>query len=67
MVFWRSLPYFTPFAIFAASCIPLSVMAQSILPEANSTGTLVNANGQQFNIEGGTLSGDGANLFHSFE
>ena len=41
--------------------------AQSILPAADGTATLVTPNGQRYDITGGTLSGDGANLFHSFE
>ena len=43
------------------------VMAQAIAPAADGTGTIVNINGQTYNITGGTLSGDGANLFHSFQ
>lgn len=45
--------------------LPLS--ARSIIPETNSTRTTVNADGTIFNIDGGTLSRDGQNLFHSFE
>ncbi|WP_254564689.1 CHAT domain-containing protein [Oscillatoria sp. HE19RPO] len=41
--------------------------AQPITPAADGTGTLVTPDGPQFNIEGGQLSKDGANLFHSFE
>ena len=41
--------------------------AQPITPAADGTGTIVTPEGQQFNIEGGQLSQDGANLFHSFE
>ncbi|MGK7926933.1 MAG: CHAT domain-containing protein [Spirulina sp.] len=67
MRFWRSLLYLTPLALVATGSIPLSVGALPIIPEANGTGTLVNANGQQFNIKGGILSGNGENLFHSFE
>ena len=43
------------------------VLAQPITPAADGTGTLVTRDGKRFNIDGGTLSGDGANLFHSFE
>ena len=43
----------------------LNSSAQPIVSD-NSTGTIVTPNGNQFNINGGTLSGDGANLFHSF-
>ena len=34
---------------------------------ANDTGTIVTPNGNQFDISGGSLSADEANLFHSFE
>ncbi|MCP2730501.1 two-partner secretion domain-containing protein, partial [Limnofasciculus baicalensis] len=40
-------------------------LAQPIISD-DSTGTLVTPNGNSININGGTLSGDGANLFHSF-
>lgn len=42
-------------------------LAQSITPAADGTGTVVTPEGNQFNIQGGTLSQDGANLFQSFE
>jgi len=41
--------------------------AQSIAPAPDGTGTLVSPNGERFDITGGTLSGDRANLFHSFQ
>ncbi|WP_366918561.1 filamentous hemagglutinin N-terminal domain-containing protein, partial [Acaryochloris sp. IP29b_bin.148] len=41
--------------------------AQSIVTEPNGTKTIVTADGKRFNISGGSLSGDGANLFHSFQ
>ncbi|MBP0018839.1 MAG: CHAT domain-containing protein [Cyanobacteria bacterium SBLK] len=41
-------------------------VAQSIIPASDGTGTIVNIDGNEFVIDGGTLSGDGANLFHSF-
>ncbi|MFP4100768.1 CHAT domain-containing protein [Coleofasciculus sp.] len=37
-----------------------------ITPSADGTGTQVTPIGDQIDITGGTLSGDGANLFHSF-
>ncbi|MEM9925573.1 MAG: CHAT domain-containing protein [Cyanobacteria bacterium P01_D01_bin.50] len=40
---------------------------QSITPANDGTGTTVTIDGQRFDISGGSLSGDGANLFHSFE
>ena len=39
--------------------------SQAITPANDGTGTTINQNGNQFNIEGGTRSG--ANLFHSFD
>jgi filamentous hemagglutinin family protein len=41
--------------------------AQPIAPAIDNTGTIVTGSGNQFNISGGSLSGDGANLFHSFQ
>ncbi|MEQ9368912.1 MAG: CHAT domain-containing protein [Coleofasciculus chthonoplastes F3-SA18-01] len=43
------------------------VLAQSIIQADDGTGTSVTQNGNQFDIIGGTLSNDGANLFHSFQ
>ncbi|MEG4006827.1 CHAT domain-containing protein [Microcoleus sp. Pol11C1] len=40
---------------------------QPITPSPDGTGTAVNASGNQFNINGGQLSKDGTNLFHSFQ
>jgi filamentous hemagglutinin family protein len=44
-----------------------SVSAQSIIPAADETGTNIQKNGNQFDIQGGTRSQEGGNLFHSFE
>ena len=44
-----------------------SAQGQPVTPAADGTGTVVTPNGNQFEIHGGSLSGDGANLFHSFE
>jgi filamentous hemagglutinin family protein len=41
-----------------------SIKAQ--ITSDNTTGTIVNQNNNQFDITGGIVSGDGANLFHSF-
>ncbi|MEB3826576.1 filamentous hemagglutinin N-terminal domain-containing protein, partial [Phormidium sp. CCY1219] len=41
--------------------------AQAIAPAVDGTNTQVTTNGNQFDIHGGQLSSDGANLFHSFE
>src|SRR6476469_6773268 len=40
---------------------------QPITPADDRTGTVVIPSGDHFNITGGQLSGDGANLFHSFQ
>ena len=45
----------------------LPAQTQPITPAADGTGTLVTPTGNRFDIYGGTRSGDGANLFHSFE
>jgi filamentous hemagglutinin family protein len=42
-------------------------IAQSIVPAADGTNTLITPNGNRLDISGGQLSGNGANLFHSFE
>ncbi|WP_446335460.1 CHAT domain-containing protein [Coleofasciculus sp. G1-WW12-02] len=43
------------------------VQAQSITQAEDGTGTVVTINGNQYDIFGGSLSGDGANLFHSLQ
>ncbi len=42
-------------------------LAEPITPNNDGTGTVVNSDGNTINIEGGSLSGNGKNLFHSFE
>ncbi|MEQ8975955.1 MAG: CHAT domain-containing protein [Coleofasciculus sp. C1-SOL-03] len=56
-------------AIFGTGVIlsPASLNAQPITPAADETGTVVTPNGNQLDITEGSLSRDGANLFHSFE
>ncbi|MFB8788480.1 MAG: filamentous hemagglutinin N-terminal domain-containing protein [Potamolinea sp.] len=49
------------------SLFSVEVKAQSITPAADGTGTIVNSNGKRIDIKGGTLSGNGSNLFHSFD
>lgn len=46
--------------------VPQPTNAQSVTAAPDGTGTVVTVNGNQINITGGTLSGDGANLFQSF-
>ncbi len=49
------------------SLVLLSPWANAqITPATNATGTTVDVINHQFNIGGGTLSGDGKNLFHLF-
>jgi filamentous hemagglutinin family protein len=43
------------------------LLAQPITAAADETGTVVTQNGNQLDISGGSLSGDGANLFQSFQ
>jgi filamentous hemagglutinin family protein len=43
------------------------LLAQAIVPATDGTGTQVLQNNNRFDIMGGQLSQDGANLFHSFE
>ncbi|NEP09316.1 MAG: CHAT domain-containing protein [Symploca sp. SIO2C1] len=59
------------FLVSLAAALPWGVVslaqAQPITPAADGTGTIVTPNGNRFDIHGGTLSGGGANLFHSLE
>ncbi|NEO87660.1 MAG: CHAT domain-containing protein [Spirulina sp. SIO3F2] len=52
-------------AITFALALPLPAFAQSIMPAADGTGTIVQYNGNTYHIEGGTQAG--TNLFHSFQ
>ncbi|MGK7927071.1 MAG: DUF4347 domain-containing protein, partial [Spirulina sp.] len=68
MKFWRSLSYLTSIPLLLApSGISRSAFSQPIVSEVNGTETIVRSDGGIFTIEGGILSGDGGNLFHSFE
>ena len=63
---------FVCFASIAALNLSFAPMARSqtqpsIAPAADGTGTLATPNGRGFDIDGGTRSLDGTNLFHSFE
>ena len=63
---------FVCLASIATLNLPFARIARSqpqppIAPAADGTGTLVTPNGQRFDIDGGTRSLDGANLFHSFD
>ena len=51
-----------------AGLVALSpAQGQPIVPNTDGTGTIVVPNGDRFDIDGGQLSDDGANLFHSFD
>ncbi len=57
---------FISFIAFSSSLI-LPIQAQEITPANDPLNTVVNQNGNQYDITGGKLSGNGANLFHSFQ
>ncbi|WP_322742775.1 two-partner secretion domain-containing protein [Synechocystis salina] len=42
-------------------------LAQNVTAANDGTGTTIDTQGNQFNIGGGSLSGDGQNLFHSLQ
>ncbi|MCU0544159.1 MAG: CHAT domain-containing protein [Oscillatoriaceae cyanobacterium Prado104] len=44
-----------------------AAFGQSIIPANDGTGTTLTPQGNRLDISGGQLSGDGANLFHSFQ
>ncbi|MEG3859598.1 beta strand repeat-containing protein, partial [Microcoleus sp. herbarium12] len=46
---------------------PSQTATAQITPAADGTNTQIAPNGNQFNIQGGQQSSDGANLFHSFQ
>jgi filamentous hemagglutinin family protein len=69
----RKLSISSLITTLAASCLPFLgglsanfAQAQSITPANDDTGTIVNTQNNNIDISGGSLSGDGANLFHSF-
>ncbi|HBE20105.1 MAG TPA: hypothetical protein DEG17_17550 [Cyanobacteria bacterium UBA11149] len=45
----------------------IPALSQSITPAADGTNTVVTPDGKRFDISGGSFSGDGVNLFHSFQ
>lgn len=52
----------------AGICFTLNPgQAQTLIPADDGTGTQIIPNGDRLDIEGGSLSGDGQNLFHSFD
>ncbi|WP_309143834.1 filamentous hemagglutinin N-terminal domain-containing protein [Oscillatoria sp. HE19RPO] len=55
-------------ATLLASFIPNQpAISQAVTPADDGTGTQVTPQGNHFHIQGGQLSKDGANLFHSFQ
>ena len=52
-----------PLAVFVSF---EQALAQSVVPAADGTGTVVNESGKRIDISGGKTSVDGTNLFHSF-
>ncbi|MEW6494955.1 MAG: CHAT domain-containing protein [Cyanobacteriota bacterium] len=58
------LSFFIP---LSATLTSISAIANPITPASDSTGTIVTPDGNRFNIHDGSLSQDGANLFHSFQ
>ncbi|MGB3560413.1 MAG: filamentous hemagglutinin N-terminal domain-containing protein, partial [Geitlerinemataceae cyanobacterium] len=55
-------------ALFCSIFVVFPKVARSqIVPADNSTNTIVTPEGNRFDINGGQRSGDGQNLFHSFQ
>ncbi len=49
------------------SLVGSETLAQSIIPASDGTGTIIDQQGNIYTINGGSLSRDEANLFHSFQ
>ncbi|MEL6928783.1 MAG: filamentous hemagglutinin N-terminal domain-containing protein, partial [Cyanobacteria bacterium J06600_6] len=60
-----SHPLMLAFALSVITATP--TVAQSVTPNNDGTGTTVNNDGNRIDIDGGSLSENGENLFHSFE
>ncbi len=52
---------------FVSPLVAFSLPPQPIIPAGDGTATVVNPQGEIFQIQGGTISSDGGNLFHTFE
>jgi filamentous hemagglutinin family protein len=65
----RILPIIAAFPLVALGIyLPFpKVLASPITAAPDGTGTLITPDGNRIDIKGGTLSGDGRNLFHSFQ
>jgi filamentous hemagglutinin family protein len=55
------------FMLFSTVVNPVNAQPIRMTPASDGTGTVIHQTGNQFDINGGSLSGDGQNLFHSFE
>ncbi|MDZ8262094.1 CHAT domain-containing protein [Nostoc sp. ChiQUE01b] len=62
-----SLPIVLTLCFWLGSIAAKPVLGQSIVPANDGTGTVVTQEGNRIDIQGGKLSGDRANLFHSLE
>ncbi|MEH1991641.1 MAG: filamentous hemagglutinin N-terminal domain-containing protein [Nostoc sp.] len=61
------LPIALTLCFWLGSIAAKPVFGQSIVPANDGTGTVVTQEGNRIDIQGGQLSGDRANLFHSLE
>ncbi|MDZ8093940.1 MAG: CHAT domain-containing protein [Nostoc sp. DedQUE05] len=62
-----ALPIALTLCFWLGSIAAKPVLGQSIVPANDGTGTVVTQEGNRIDIQGGKLSGDRANLFHSLE
>ncbi|WP_449420256.1 CHAT domain-containing protein [Phormidium nigroviride] len=53
-------------SLLSTFTFPTKAQTQVITPAPDGTGTIVTPEGNRIDIQGGSLSGDKANLFHSF-
>ena len=66
--FFLTFLSFTALAMWELGLFPASQTATAqITPATDGTNTQITPSGNQFNIQGGQQSSDGANLFHSFQ
>ncbi|OCR00767.1 hypothetical protein BCD67_23830 [Oscillatoriales cyanobacterium USR001] len=54
------------FSLLSTFTTPTKAQSQPITPAPDGTGTIVTPQGNRIDIQGGSLSGDNSNLFHSF-